>query len=260
VYQFIFLLCVGFLLIAIIKKIFFKKSKAFAIRQETVSFDLTFENCEEINPKGHYLFLDIETTGLPIYRSDKPEDLGNWPYIVEIGWLLLDVKGKLIDEGSNFIKQQVKISDFVTSINHITNEMMIKEGIEPKDAWLKIQKAIGNSKELIGHNLAFLLPILQAEFIRAGLQKPLVNEPQFCTQEMGCDFCKIYSDKTMPDYKLPSLEELVKACFFPNVTTFHLSVTHHPEKDVKIVAKCYFKMLEMGVKDYNKPTASTQPV
>src|ERR1035438_6557629 len=47
-----------------------------------ISLSIGFENSKF--EKGIFLIVDTETTGLPINRNAKPEEINNWPRILQI--------------------------------------------------------------------------------------------------------------------------------------------------------------------------------
>ena len=90
-----------------------------------------------------YCVLDIETTGLSRFKDD----------ILEIGCIKIR-DHKIIDQMSILINPHKPISPYITSINHITNEMVQKEGIELEKALIRLYDFIEDDC-LVGHNLSF---------------------------------------------------------------------------------------------------------
>ncbi len=90
-----------------------------------------------------YCVLDIETTGLSRFKDD----------ILEIGCIKIR-DHKIIDQMSVLINPHKPISPYITSINHITNEMVQKEGIELEEALIRLYDFIEDDC-LVGHNLSF---------------------------------------------------------------------------------------------------------
>lgn len=41
-----------------------------------------------------YLVFDTETTGVPRNHDAPASDIGNWPRLVQIAWLLVDAEGR----------------------------------------------------------------------------------------------------------------------------------------------------------------------
>ena len=44
-----------------------------------------------------YLFLDTETTGLPLRYGRPAAQIGNWPRLVQVAWLLTDADGHPVE-------------------------------------------------------------------------------------------------------------------------------------------------------------------
>ena len=57
-----------------------------------IKIDLEFE--DSTKTIGKYLVFDLETTGFPIDRYASPDDFKNWPYVVQIAWILFDDEHK----------------------------------------------------------------------------------------------------------------------------------------------------------------------
>ena len=56
----------------------------------------------------YYLFFDTETTGLPNDYNASPNQLDNWPRIVQIAWLLHDCEGNEISKNEFIAKCESK--------------------------------------------------------------------------------------------------------------------------------------------------------
>ncbi|MCR3760292.1 3'-5' exonuclease [Clostridium felsineum] len=92
--------------------------------------------------KNNYIAFDLETTGLNPYSHE----------IIEIAAVKIK-DGKIIDTFQSLIKPRKKISSKITSINHITNDMVKdKNGIE--DVLPQFINFI-EKYPLIGHNVEF---------------------------------------------------------------------------------------------------------
>lgn len=91
----------------------------------------------------NYCVLDIETTGLSKFRDA----------ILEIGCIKIR-NHEVVDKMCVLIHPHQTISSYITSINHITNEMVEREGIELEEALIQLYDFI-EEDILIGHNLSF---------------------------------------------------------------------------------------------------------
>ena len=90
-----------------------------------------------------YCVIDIETTGLSRFRDD----------IIEIGCIKIR-NHKAIAEYNVLINPHKPIPPFITSINHITDQMVKKEGIELEEALIGLYDFI-EEDDLVGHNISF---------------------------------------------------------------------------------------------------------
>jgi CRISPR-associated protein Cas2 len=105
-----------------------------------------------------YVVLDIETTGLNPQVSD----------IEEIGAIKID--GNERKDFHCFIKTEKSIPADIQKINHITKEELMKEGVDPKDAFLKL-KAFIMDDVIVGHNITnYDLPFVNAKCGQLGIE------------------------------------------------------------------------------------------
>jgi len=218
-----------------------------------VQIDFNFE--ESTKKAGKYLIFDVETTGLPINYQAQPDDFKNWPYPVQIAWLLFDDEDKLIENHDYYLKQSVEIPEAAIKIHGITTSMMLDKGVNPSTVYENFKKAIDNTEYLVAHNIDFDIPILHCDFLRNGMQWTVSDKKKFCTMKNGSSFCKIGKRRHDGDYKWPTLSELYQKCFFPEYTMNILSDSslenniHNANIDACLVAKCFFKI--------NYPAASS---
>jgi restriction system protein len=216
--------------------------------KKRIEIKLDFE--ESTKTTGKYLVFDIETTGLPINRYAPSNDFKNWPYVVQIAWLLFDDEGKLIEHKNFYLKQPVEIPADATNIHGITTAMMLEQGIEPSNVYANFKKAIDNTEYLISHNIDFDIPIVHCDFLRNGMQWDFPNNRMFCTMKTGTNFCKI--PQSNGEYKWPTLTELYQKCFYPGYSmriysdATSTSNVHGANIDAAMVAQCFFKLKELG--------------
>lgn len=192
--------------------------------------------------KGKYLLFDTETTGLPRKRNAEPEDLANWPYIVEIAWYLIDEEGLLVDGCHYIVKQNVSIPLAATEIHHISTQKMLTEGVDAQRVYSEFVESAEKAEYIIAHNLAFDMPIIECELLRNGFDKILFSKKQFCTMIGGRDFCTVYDRSGR--IKNPKLSELFGDLYFDNpYLTFE--GTHNALADTNMLYRCFMKMIEL---------------
>ncbi len=111
-----------------------------------------------------YVVFDIETTGLDI----------NNDYIIELGAVKVE-NGIVIDEFSTLINPGILIPEEVSSINNITNDMIIDAPF-PGVALTHFKQFISDANFLVGHNAKrFDMPFLLSEFKRHAIYINEIN-------------------------------------------------------------------------------------
>ncbi len=195
---------------------------------------------------GLYLFIDIETTGLPKNRNASPGELENWPRIVQIAWLLADDQGADINSECFIIKQKKKIPIRTIQIHGITDEIAKNEGRDITEVLELLKSCIKNSKYVIAHNISFDIPIIESEFIRAGHKMQFDGKYPICTMEEGTEFCCIPKSNGN-GYKWPKLIELYTELFYPGSIEYNIKGLHNAGTDVLMTRVCFLEMVERGI-------------
>jgi len=191
-----------------------------------------------------YLFVDTETSGLPESYNAPPDDIDNWPRIVQLAWIAADSEGHQLESKCDIIfPDEFSISKGAIAKHGITIAKAKKEGIPIKDALKELNKKIKSSDVIISHNIRFDVPTINAEFVRAAMKTSLLEKSTFCTMTRReiTSFCRI-PKPSGTGYKWPALPELHKKLFN---TVFEGE--HDASKDVEVCAKCYFEMKSRGI-------------
>jgi DNA polymerase-3 subunit epsilon len=184
------------------------------------------------------LFIDTETSGLPITKNFKYYNPKNTKYydnarIIEIAYIIYDDNNVKIKEVSALIKP----SGFVIENSHIhgiTMDDAIKEGLNISDVLEKMYDDLFQYSVscIIAHNINFDINVLLAECYRLNkshLYNSIIKIRKECTMHLG----KIYLKST----KNPKLNILYEHLFNKEVIQEHRALS-----DAKICAACYFKM------------------
>ena len=188
--------------------------------------------------------LDVETTGLPIRMNAPINDENNWPYVVQISWMILC--NNKIEKTCDFIINidPIEISQDSIDIHGITNEKMRKEGVNIKDVLIEFMNDYNNSDIIIAHNLNFDKTMVEVELFRNGMFAD-INKLKYnsivncCTMKTGKDLCKIIKKSHSGEeyYKYPKLSELYVHLFKETPTNLHNSLV-----DILICLRCFYKM------------------
>jgi DNA polymerase III epsilon subunit-like protein len=208
-----------------------------------LSLNISFEPSD--TDDGLYLIFDTETTGLPKNKDGKPEDLDNWPRIVQISWIFLDKYYKCVNTETFYVKQDAPIPKEATRIHKIDDKIVQEKGETPNLVFEKLLSDVMRTTFIVAHNIEFDLPIVESEFLRLGIHKPFKGKKKLCTMKTGAGFCKIprYSGR---GYKYPKLEELLEHLYFPGWSNIRIIDAHDAQIDTALTAKCFIKLVDLG--------------
>lgn len=193
---------------------------------------------------GNILFFDTETTGVPHDYQAPITNSGNWPRLVQLGWIVTDDKGRVIKKGNHIIKPDgFVIPSGAASVHGITTEKAMAEG-EPLRAVLdEFMDDLATSSMVVGHNVSFDQHIVGAELYRMGYAtcNRIITIQSTCTMELGTDVCKIGPFR-FGSYKWPKLQELYRKLF-----GFDFDGAHDAMADITATKDCYFELCRRGV-------------
>jgi DNA polymerase III epsilon subunit-like protein len=122
----------------------------------------------EINAARFIAIFDTETTGLPKPTSAP---LDKQPSIIEVGVLLCDYNGRIVDEFNSLVNPGCQISEEITKITGITNEDLVGQ---PSffDLLPKLIKLFERADMAVAHNAAFDTGMFNFEMQRLELTFP----------------------------------------------------------------------------------------
>jgi DNA polymerase III epsilon subunit-like protein len=223
------------------------------------------EMVEEVKKSAYTtMVFDTETTGLcpkiQLNENWNEIDITLFPYIVQLSYVIIEETSQTINiVHDEFIKipEHVIISDFVTQINGISNEQLLKKG---RDLETELELVMINyirSKKIVGHNLTFDITMLLVSIIRIIKQYESVDEEEynkwveyydilyfgwkqkgFCTMKTNITLCNIWVNRSSGQgryLKFPKLSELHFKLFSREVSGLHNSLI-----DVFVCLRCYY--------------------
>ena len=187
-----------------------------------------------------YLFFDMEMTGIPKNYKAPVSDLKNWPRVIQIAWLVVDVNGVEISSAEHIVKPNgFTIPADAAKVHGITTQIAIERGVEIRHVLDAVIKDFATAKTLVAHNMAFDEKILGAEFLRAGFSNYIETKSRFCTMESSADFCRLPGRY---NFKWPTLNELHLKLFRESFAGAHQALV-----DVRACAKCFFELRKLKV-------------
>jgi len=188
--------------------------------------------------------LDVETTGLPKKMKASINDSSNWPYVVQISWVVLNDNNVIEKICDYIIKAPIVIPQESINIHGITNEKMNKEGVDIGAILAEFMNDYNHSDIIIAHNLNFDKTMVEVELYRNRMF-PDINKLKYnsiincCTMKTGKDICKIIKISKFGKeyYKFPKLSELYEHLFNKTPTNLHNSLV-----DILVCLRCFYKM------------------
>ncbi len=191
-----------------------------------------------------FLTFDTETTGLPRDRRGRIDDSSNWPYIVQLSWILYDNETNRLLKSNDIIgiDDSVEISKESIAVHGITRKRCRDEGIPIRRAIIKFQKAMADANVVIAHNLEFDKKLMMAECARNKLRHEFYNSKgYYCTMKNSINLCKIEATNATTGekyFRYPRLSYLHEFLF----QTIPAG-THDALVDILICFRCYYKIV-----------------
>lgn len=183
------------------------------------------------------LFIDTETTGLPINYNAPISNSDNWPRLVQLGYILCDYNRRIIAQGSSIIKPRGFHIPYKSSLIHsITTEIAIKKGIEIEKAFNLLIELLQDADLIVGHNVKFDIDIIDAEYYRLNRTTILSGIRHICTKEKSTAFCNL------PNNKWPKLEELHLKLFGKKIKGAHDALS-----DIIATKDCFWKLIDLDI-------------
>jgi DNA polymerase III epsilon subunit-like protein len=188
--------------------------------------------------KPYLLVFDTETTGLPRDFSADPKISNAWPRMVQIGWVVYNKDGKLLDERKTLIRPEgYVIPPQSTYFHKIPHAKALAEG-RPLMAVLRhFLHAAGKCSVLVAHNAEFDARVVAAECYRCKLPDILKDKTIRCTMKSTTHLCKL-GECVRGQWKYPKLPELHQFLFQCPPT----EKLHDALEDTRVAAKCYFEL------------------
>jgi DNA polymerase III subunit alpha len=186
-----------------------------------------------------YIIFDTETTGLPRDWNAPVTDTSNWPRVVQIAWQIHDELGNLLENKDYLIRPEgYDIPYDAEKIHGISTELAMKYGEPLEQVMAEFQKALSNSKFVVGHNVGFDINVVSCEFVRLETTCPLDGMPilDTCT-ELTANLCKLPGGRG-GRFKLPTLTELYSFLFQES-----FDEAHNATADVEATTRCFLELI-----------------
>lgn len=195
------------------------------------------------------MFIDTEASGLPKKWNVPYSQEDNWPYIVQLSWLIYTREGKEVKRHDYYIRNNdFKSSASAIQIHGITEEFRQQKGEERATVMSILAADLCQYAPLIiGHFTELDLHMIGADFFRTGIENPALDLPSFCTMMATTHFVR------NPQMKYVRLGELYSTLFQRKLENQHNALA-----DAKATADCFFELLKNG--DINDLKIASQQV
>ena len=185
----------------------------------------------------YYIFIDTETTGVPIDYNAPASNTRNWPRLVQLGWIVTDEEGNVLSQGNEIVKPEgFVIPADAAQVHGITTEKAQRDGKPLREVIEAFLKDARQTKCFVGHNISFDQKVVGAELYRLGIPDTISTAKSRCTMQEGKDFCKIPGSY---GYKWPKLQELYRKLFGCDFEDAHDAMA-----DITATKKCFFEILK----------------
>lgn len=183
------------------------------------------------------LFIDTEASGLPKKWNAPYSKVNNWPFSVQVSWLVYGPQGNLIKQEDHYIKDDdFKITPAALKIHGITREFLNEHG-QPRHQVMQLlaQDILNYKPLLVGHFMELDYHVISADFFRSGVENPAVNAKMFCTMLATKQLAR------NPQSKYLRLGDLYEWLF--NQPLLH---QHNALVDAKATSECFFELTKRG--------------
>lgn len=195
---------------------------------------MTWEEAKQSALRGEMLlFVDTETTGVPIDPTASFKNIDNWPTIAQLAWQVYDKEGQLWDARNYVVSKEID-SEQITEPDYVPTVILPIHVILSR-----LSNILRYCDVIIGHNIQYDVQVILCEFYRYGMETDkLQTKRQFCTMKNSVNACGF---ETNNGERYPKLQELYSKLF------------HHPFQnahdaycDIKATADCYWALFSKG--------------
>ncbi len=187
--------------------------------------------------RDYFLFVDTETSGLPKNWELPYSNNTNWPYILQIAWIIYKADGTEIKRENHYLKGTgFRIKPSAIKIHHITTEYLHKNGEDKKEVMMKLSQDLERYQPmLVAHFIELDYHMLNVEFHRTGIKSAIAELPRFCTMKASVPYV------INPNFKYLKLNRFYKTLFNKKP-----EVLHNALSDATLMSEIFFHLYHKG--------------
>ena len=200
--------------------------------------------------KDYILFIDTETSGLPVKWYLPYDAIDNWPHAIQISWIIYTKNGEKIKEENCFINNiACNVSPVAFKVHGITTAFLTINGQSQNEVLNMLKKDLENYQPMvIGHFIELDYHVIGAAYYREAIANPLADVSTFCIMLASQHL------QQNPHHKFLKLGELYQLLFKKILTNQHNAMV-----DASATADCFFEMLKTNqIKSFYQAPISIQ--
>ncbi|MGV3502446.1 MAG: exonuclease domain-containing protein [Adhaeribacter sp.] len=188
--------------------------------------------------RDYLLFIDTETTGLPLHWHRPYSDQENWPYAIQIAWVVYSQSGELIKKENHYLwEPDIVIPPKAFAIHGISADLLRQQGKSRQHIMGLLAGDLQTYTPLVvAHYMQLDYHMLGADFYRCGLPNPLEKLPLFCTMLA-----------TAPLVDKPRAKYLRLSRLYYSLFQRDMGNEHDALADAQATAACFFEMLRLNL-------------
>lgn len=186
---------------------------------------------------GKILAFDVETNDGARRYGAPDDDIGNWPRVVQLGWVLAYPGGRVVDRRCELIVPAGwTIEPGAGHVHGITDDDCALDGKYLADELALFSAAASQASVIVAHNIGFDWPVILCEFLRSGIAAPDYVR-RACTMLIGTPVCQL-PGRRRGEFKWPRLDELHNHLFGRG-----FDGAHDAAADAEACLACYLELV-----------------
>lgn len=181
------------------------------------------------------IFIDTEASCLPKDWNLPYSALNNWPYALQVSWLIYTGTGEKIKVENHYIdNNDFEIDPSSQRIHGLTKAFLRQNGIPRKELLGILSKDLNEYKPMIiGHFTELDYRIIGADYYREEMDNPMENLQTFCIMIASKHL------QQNPQYKYLRLGNLFELLFKKPLLNQHNALV-----DATATADCFFELVK----------------
>ena len=196
--------------------------------------------------KEYLLFIDTETSGLPKKWHLPYNAPGNWPYAVQVSWLVYTKEGQKIKEENHYVSDDdFEVSTAALRIHGLTTNFLQHTGIPLSKVLQLLSKDLDQYQPMVvGHFIELDYRVIGAGYYRQKISNPMESLSTFCIMKATQHL------QQNPHSKFLRLGDLYQLLFKQPLLCQHNALV-----DAAATADCFFELVKInGIQSFEQPS------